>query len=203
MAIPQAEHLLEQAQKGVRLGSRDRRHVIAYLMATRPETTNAAMAELFKVSERMIRMDRKTIKTKKAQDIKEEDIGLVIADIALCFEKQVRDMEASKYKCKLGTNSYLNHCRAIFNTQLMKVKALQELGYYPRNLGTLAIDKYEYRAIVMKDGSVNTLPVNMVIDAEVLNDDEPVKQLEAPEEPKIDFEAFMQERQAELIEMTE
>lgn len=161
---PQAEKLIERAQKGERLSTKDRRHCVAYLSATRPDVTNTAMADLFKVSERMIRIDRMKIRQDKAELLKREDIGLVIADIALCFEKQVKDLEAGKAKCKVGSSVYLNYCKAIFNLQLEKIRALQELGYYPKNLGNMTVDKFVFKAVMGEDGSINTRPVNIDFD---------------------------------------
>lgn len=163
-ATPKAEKLIKQAQMGQLLSAKERRHCISYLMGTRPEFSQTAMADLFQVSERMIRYDVKHIRKDKAELIKQDDVGLVIADIVLCFDKQVRDMEASKAKCRLGTMPYLNHCKTIFNTQLLKVKAMQDLGYYPKNLGNLTVDKFEFKAVVTPDNSVTSRPVNMDLD---------------------------------------
>jgi hypothetical protein len=162
--IPHADKLIEQAQKGQRLNSKERRHCVAYLMSTQPATTNVANADLFQVSERQIRLDKKYIREDRAKLIREDDIGLVIADIAMSFETQVRDMEASKQKCKRGTRVFLEHCRVIFDTQIKKVNALQALGFYPRNLGNIVVEKFDYRAVVSKDGSVNTRAVDMIFD---------------------------------------
>jgi hypothetical protein len=186
MATPRAEKLIEAAQKGVRLSSRDRRHCIAYIEATSPEVTQKAMAELFQVSERMIRLDKEKLRKQKAAIIKNEDVALVIADIAMCFERQVKDMEASKVKCKLGTPAYLSHCKTIFNTQLLKVKALQDLGYYPKNLGQLTVDKFEFKAVVSGD-QVTTRPVNLKFDQETqtYTEDGPVRR---PKQDIVDVE---------------
>ena len=40
--------------------------------------------------------------------------------------------------------------------QVEKVTALQRLGYYPVNLGNMTIDKFEYKATVSLDGSVES-----------------------------------------------
>jgi hypothetical protein len=166
MAIPLAEKLLEQAVAGKKLTSSERRHCVAFLMTTRPETSQVAMGELFQVSERQIRLDKVKIRKDKAAMIKEDDIALVIADIALEIERQIRDLEASKKKCKIGTRPYVSHCQAIMDARLKGVKALQDLGYYPRNLGNMTVEKYEYRAVVGKGGAVQAGPAHLVVDAE-------------------------------------
>lgn len=160
-AIIEAHKLIEKAQKGVRLNSKERRHCVAFLMATAPEYTQSELATLFQVSDRMIRLDIDKIKEERAKLIRDEDISLVIADIALSFDKQVRDLEASKRQCKRGTNTFANHCKLIFTMQLKKVEALQALGYYPRNLGNMTVQRWDYKAIVGKDGGVNTGPAEL------------------------------------------
>lgn len=155
--------IIERAKNGERIGTAERRRAVAYIMGAMPELTNNEIAAIFEMSEGQIRADKKTIREEKAKLIKEDDIGLVIADIALNFDRQIKDLEKSKQKCATGTRTFLEHCKSIFTLELMKVKALQDLGYYPKNLGNLSIEKFEYKAIVSKDGGVDTRPVHLVI----------------------------------------
>jgi hypothetical protein len=190
MAITQSEKLVERARSGEQLTSKERRVALAFLIATQPELTNTAIADVFRVSEKLVRMDKKYIRGERAKLIQEDDVGLVIADVTLSFENQVADIEASKKECAKGSRDYLEHCKAIFNFQLAKIKALQDLGYLPKNLGSMTIDKFEYKAIVTKDGSVNTRPVHMqtyddVIDAEVVEQVVDQKLIEAPDEGSV------------------
>jgi hypothetical protein len=187
MAIPVAEKLLSRARDGEQLASKERRHCINYLTIKEPSLTNVALGELFQVSEKQIRLDKQKIRKDRADLLKEDDIGLVIADIAIDLENQIRDIEVSKRKCKLGTNAFLKHCVAAHKMRLDTVHALQDLGYYPKNLGNMTVSKFEYRAIVSKDGSVDTQPVmenDNIIDAEVIE----TKAIAAPEEA-IDLDA--------------
>lgn len=153
--IPHAEKLLERAQHGEKLTAPERRHCITFLMATMPQT-NDEMAEMFQVCDRQIRDDKKWIREEKVKTIKEDDIGLVIADIAMSYEKQVNDLERSKKQCKMGTPAYVGHCRAIFDCRMKMVEALQNLGYYPKNLGNMTTQKFIYKATVSVDGAVDT-----------------------------------------------
>jgi hypothetical protein len=165
MPVPEADKLLERAKAGdEKLNTKDRRHVIAYLMATAPETSNVDMATWFKVSERQIRNDKRYIKEERAALIREEDIGLVIADIAMSFDNVVRELQRGAKKTTVGSMTHLKYYKEIFDTQLKKVKALQDLGYYPKNLGNMTVDKYEYKAFVNKDGSVQTNKVDLRFD---------------------------------------
>lgn len=166
MPVPHAEKLLELARGGERLNTRDRRHCIAFLMAADPSHTNVAMGELFQVSERQIRDDKLKLRKERAKLVKEEDVGLVIADLSIAFDNQLRDIETSKRKCKLGSQTYVNHCKEIATLVLKKVQALQELGYLPKNLGQMTTTKFEYKSVVAKDGSVDTRPVDMTFEVE-------------------------------------
>lgn len=156
MAIPVAENLLASLGKGEKLNTNDRRHCVAYLMATAP-VSNVELARMFDVSEGTIRADKKIIREERAKSIKQDDIALVIADINLCLEKQMADIEASKRRCKQGTRSYLDHCKAIFSMQVSAVQALQNLGFYPKNLGNMTVERFDWKATVAKDGAVSTV----------------------------------------------
>jgi hypothetical protein len=182
MPIPYADKLIERAQKGERLTAKDRRHCVGYLMGTRPEMTNVEAAEIFQVSEGLIRQDKKRIRHERAKLIKEDDIGLVIADIAMECDNQIRDLEASKRKCKMGQRAFVEHCKAIVDTRLKSVKALQELGFYPKSLGNLTVERFEYKAVVGRDGSVDTRAADIRFDgSEIIDADfEEQLQLEAP-----------------------
>lgn len=165
MAIAHAQKLITQAQAGEKhLTASERRLCIQYLQATQPELTNNQMGEWFGVSERTIRLDKNWIREQKARFLKDElskDLALVIADIAMDFEQQVRDIEKSKQKTKLGTSTYVMHCNSVFDMRLRMVKAFQDIGYLPKNLGSMTVEKFEYKAEVTKDGALNTRPVDM------------------------------------------
>lgn len=184
MAIPHAEKMIERARNGERLGTKDRRHCVAFLMAADPSHSNVALGDLFGVSERQIRADKLKLRQDRAKLVKEEDVGLVIADISLAFENQLRDIERSKGKCRLGSQIYLNHCKEIASLVLKKVASLQELGYLPKNLGQMTTTRYDYQAVVAKDGSVDTRPLHMTFGDDVQEgefEEVQIKQIPAPE----------------------
>lgn len=173
--IPNALKLYRDAESGASINAQQRRHVIGYLMAMEPEKAadTAGLAELFKVSDTLIRKDKRTIREEKAAIIKEDDIGLIIADIALDFENQIRDLEKSKTATKPGTSLYLQHCKTILELRFKATEALQSLGYYPKNLGTQTTKKFNFTAVVdTKDGSVqvqNDAVTPRVIEAEFVD----------------------------------
>jgi len=171
MALIEAEKIIARAKSGQTIPAKERRHAVGYYMGTNPDMTNQQVADIFGVTEGQIRLDKKSIREDKAKLLKEDDISLIIADIVMMFDRQVRDIEKSKMKCEIGTRTYLEHCKSIFSLQKDMIQSLQDLGYYPQNLGNMTIDKYEYKAIVMKDGSVDTRRIdlkepNMIKEAE-------------------------------------
>jgi hypothetical protein len=169
--IPVTEQLLDVARKKIRkLTSKERRQCVVYLLTVDPDTTNVSLAQLFDVSERTIRNDFRTFRKEKAKFIKEDDVGLIIADIALDYERQIRDIERSKAKAKIGSRTFLDHCTSAMELRIKMVKALQDLGYYPKNLGNMTIEKFDFKAEVNQlTGAVVTRPVNW-IEGEVLEE---------------------------------
>jgi hypothetical protein len=161
MAIFTTERLYEDAKAGIKLEVDDRRRVIRYMMVVSPENSNTDLATVFQVSESMIRKDKAAIRQEIADDLRTEDVGLVIADIEFNFRRQLRGLEASKAKCILGSTEYRLHCQAILDIELRKTKMFQDLGYLPKNLGNLTTESYEYAAVLIKDGSVESRPMNL------------------------------------------
>lgn len=173
--IPVTQKLLEEA-KSRKLFPKERRQCVVYLKTTDPEVTNVSLAELFQVTERTIRQDLQKFRKDKARFIKEDDVGLIIADIALDYERQVNDIEKSKHKAKPGTAVYLSHCTSAMDLRLKMVKALQDLGYYPKNLGNMTIKKFDFTAVVEPiSGQVNTM----------LTDQVPIQDAEFEDQPQL------------------
>jgi hypothetical protein len=163
MELPHAQVLLNRANDGEKLDTKDRRYLLKYLLVTKPEITNVEMATLFQVTERTIRDDRELERDERAKFLREDsskDISLVIADIIMCHVRQTADLEKSKAKCKLGTKTYEDHCVDIFDLQLKLVKILQDMGYIPKYLGNMTVEKFEWKATVTADGAVNTRSVD-------------------------------------------
>lgn len=155
------ECLLEDARNGTKLDVDDRRRVIRYLMIVNPENSNVDLSNLFQISEAMIRKDKAAIRQEIADDLRKDDVGLVIADIEFNFIRQLKGLENSKAACKLGSTEYRLHCIAILDIELKKTKMFQDLGYLPKNLGNLTTENYEYAAVLIKDGSVESRPMNL------------------------------------------
>jgi DeoR/GlpR family transcriptional regulator of sugar metabolism len=168
MPIPVTQALLEESSKR-KLTTKERRQCVVYLKTTNVEITNTELAEMFQVTERTIRQDLQDFRKQKARFIKEDDVGLIIADIALDYERQIKDIERSKAKAKIGSLVYLQHCTNAMDLRLKCVKALQDLGYYPKNLGNMTIKKFDFKALVNQlDGSVSVVKREDIQDAELI-----------------------------------
>ncbi len=193
------DKLMDSARAGERLNVKERRMCVKHVMLNDRTATNVALAELFQVSEKQIRLDKVFIREERAQLVREDDPALVVADIALTFEQQIRDLEKGKTalqekgvkgKSGVGTRTWLEYCKSIFAMELQRVKALQDLGYFPKNLGNLTINKFEYTASVsvMGEGAkpavIERAESEEVLDAEFSDVDvegnAPLLQLEAP-----------------------
>lgn len=156
MSLPIAEDIITKAQAGEEITAKERRHAIAFIMAMQPENAGTTeLSRLFKVSDRQIRSDKVEIREERSKMISEEDIGLIIADIRMSYESASRELYRQAQKAKPGSQVRLNYIQAQHAMLLRTVDALSNLGYYPKNLGTQTVNKYEYIATVdMKTGDV-------------------------------------------------
>lgn len=155
--IPSALNIIREAESGADVSAQQRRHAIGYLMAMEPEKAadTLGLSELFRVSDTMIRKDKRIIREEKAAIIKEDDIGLVIADITITYENCLRDLQRSLKETKPGTALFVKTVGEIRDTVIKITDSLQSLGYYPKNLGTQTTKKFSFVAVVdNKDGSV-------------------------------------------------
>lgn len=160
MSLFQAQKLLSAQEKGTELTTEERRHCVAFLIATEGQT-NEELAERFGVHPRTITNDRKAIREDVATELKSEDIALVIADIRMAFEQTMRNIDMSAKVAKKGTQVYLNHQSARFKLQMDYIKGMQDLGIYPKELGTMHVEEFKFEAILGKNNQVETRAVNM------------------------------------------
>lgn len=154
------ENLIHNAETGVKISSADRRRCVGYLMSTQLGMSNVEMATKFGVSEKTIREDKKHVKEELISEMRGEDASAVAADLAYNFRRQLRDLEVSKQSCKLGTKDYLQHCTAILDIELKRMKALQDLGLLPKNLGNVSVETFEYAAIVLKGDQIDSRSIH-------------------------------------------
>lgn len=182
MSLLKVTQLIEQAESGARkLNTEERRRAVAHIMVTSPTTPNTEMGVMFGVTEGAIRKDREAIRQGMADEVKEDDIGLVIADLLWDFKRQIAVLEESLVATKNGSTERRRHAETIMNLRLNVLKALQDLGYLPKNLGNMTKEIFEYAAVVIKDGSVDARPLNLFDPAvqKAIRDREAVKRLTA------------------------
>lgn len=154
-AVIHAEQLQRRAEKGESLTTEERRHVIAYLLGKpneqgRTAVTIPEMAKLFNVTERMISVDKAAIRKQVAEELKNDatDVGLIIADLKMAFDKTIRNVEKSAAAASIGGRTYLDHQLALWKLQNEYITRLQDLGILPKELGNMTVEKYEFTASV-------------------------------------------------------
>lgn len=160
--LSRPEELLLRAQSGEVLVTDDRRICLGYMLTTveHRDNSNVELAKLFGVNEKTIRKDRELNRKEVAEEITKDDISLVISDIRQDYDRYVQDINSALKNVKVGTVVWLSYQNAKMQMRLKVVSALQELGYYPRNLGAMTASKFAFRAHVAEDGSVSTRAVD-------------------------------------------
>lgn len=173
MLYIKAQELIDQAREGKILTAKERRHCIDYILSigsgNDPDDANKKgkhatpltiqeMAELFGVSTRQITLDKRIVREQRAKEVGEEDISLVLADIDYTFSSEIAALQRAKKKAKAGSSTYLQYVKAITELTSQRIKLLQDLGYYPKNIGNLTVAEYDFTAqIDSMTGKVNSV----------------------------------------------
>lgn len=156
------------------------------MRATEPDLANTELADIFGVSERMIRVDIKAIKDSLAKEFAGLDPTVIVADLLIMRDDLLTELRKSMKSTTLGTRSRLDHLLAIKSINIDTVKALQDLGVLPKELGHLQTENYDFKAYVIKDAQVVTRRLDMF-------DDKPSAQLALPAPDQQDREALDEE----------
>jgi len=160
MPILEPQLLWQEAQeKDRKLTPSERRRVVMWLQHSHPELFNTDIARVLGVSDKLIRNDKELIRKKAAEEIKNDSIELIISDIIQVYNKQAQDLERSKRKAVLGKGEYRMHSLAVAQIENMKLKALQDVGWIPKNLGTGFTESYSYVVDVGENGMIKTQKV--------------------------------------------
>lgn len=155
------ERLVEMAEGGEKLSSEDRRRALAYLKVARPELSKVDLAEMFSVSEGQIRKDLRIIVEESTDEMRDQDPATIIAEAVSTLRRQVADIEGAKKSARKGSRDYMQHCVSIADIQFKLLRALQEVGYLPKDASKMAQQLYEYAAVVLKGDNVDTRPIDM------------------------------------------
>jgi hypothetical protein len=163
-ATPIAEDLVGRARKGEKLTLEDRRYALQFLMYTEPDLSRMELGRIFQVDESTIRHDIKRIKEKNADLIKEDtDVKLIIADLIAARDRALLEIEKAKKlistTAKEGTPNHLNFIKASVEIHMKVTEALQNMGWLPKNIGAITVNKHVFKAIVQKGQYIQTLRV--------------------------------------------
>jgi hypothetical protein len=172
-ALSYTEQLLGKVEAGEKLSIDERRHVV---QVERHSSTNIDLARRLGVDEKTIRNDIKILKTDEVEDMRHStDIKLVIADLLAARDRALMEIERGKKtlkdRQKDGTPAMLAHIKSAIDIHLNVTKALQDMGWLPKTLGTMQ-HKHVFKATVEK-GAVNTRRVDLfdgIRDGESLDD---------------------------------
>ena len=189
MVLLRAQELLNRANNGELLTQKERRHCIDYILSNSSSPlqeddenkkllpiTNQEMADLFQVSVRQITKDKAFVRKKRASELSNEDVTLVLADLSYTFDEQLAKAKRALSMTKPGTELYLKYVKTITDIAVQRVKILQDLGYYPKSLGNLTVDSFDFTAnidpMTGKGQIIKTKDAKTIIDvkAELIED---------------------------------
>ncbi len=135
--------------------------------------SKSEMARLFQCDEKTIRNDINLIKTEKAELVREDtDVKLIIADLLEARDKALRECERAKraYEVEEGGRGlmrpgYLKAVELALNIHLKVTEALQNMGWLPKNIGAITINKQVFKSFVdARTGGVETRPIDLFDD---------------------------------------
>lgn len=191
-----AKELWAKAQNGEKITAQQRRHVLEWLQVMGDTSyTNVDLAKIFGVTERMLRIDKQKVREEAVKALSQnKDINFVIADVFMDFETQRRDLERNKKSARLGTPTFNQACKMIFDMRVQMLKLLQDLGWLPKNLGTAVTESYVYKAVVnTSDSTVSTEVIKDVETSKAM-----IKQItdnEAKQSVQYQYKALMQAKE--------
>lgn len=184
------EVLLQRAKTGEKLGVADRRACLNYMLIKERGLTNVEIAEIFGISETMVRKDRAIIESVKATEVFSEDANLIVYRTVEVMDSQISALEASKKKSKQGSRDFVLHCKVISDLAKDKIKLLQELGFVTKSVSTATQD-FDFAAIVVKGDQIDTRSVSLF-------DDATQKKLKAAAKT-VDIKAIPQPEKREIV----
>lgn len=163
-----AEEILERARVGDRsITADERRLAIQYVRGRQPNVTQRDLAQMFGVSDSLIRKDI----SKLVQDATEETratykdtvVGELINEQHIIYNGLKKSLE----QAKLGSNTYVNHLTAMHKVRMDTVRILQEVGALPKSLEETTRKKEVFRAELQESTKqIVTRPIDLFDDIE-------------------------------------
>jgi hypothetical protein len=101
-------------------------------------------------------------------------------------DQVIANIEKSRTAARLGSRTYLEHALAPLKVMTETTKALQDLGFLPKQLGSIQVETYEYKAFVIKDNQVETRRLDLFDNKPDTQPTEDQKQREALDAEFID-----------------
>jgi hypothetical protein len=162
-----AHDIIERARVGQEVSAEERRHAIVFTKGQHPDISHRQLAEMFGVSESMIRKDMSKINQDLSEDMKATFKDTVIGELIHEHNNMHAALLRSLKAAPLGTNTYVAHCQALFKIRKDTIEVLQNIGALPKTLGEVSVKKEVFQAQVMPGTSqMVTRPLNMFDDFE-------------------------------------
>ena len=162
------EDLLKVAiAKERKLTSKERRTVLAFLMDQKIDPvaktfrSNYQLADLFGVSESMIRNDKKRILRDYSSNITPDQAMAFVTDALRAQDRLIRRAEAALMECESGGLAEREYIELLDKLEARKLKVAQDIGIVAKELGRLQVVEENWEATVSEDGitSVSQVPV--------------------------------------------
>lgn len=137
-----------------------RRQVVEHYMnlGDKTKVTVAFLGKFFGMDPAAISRDRRVIRQRNEALLEKEPLNIakIVDDIEAFYDEELAALEKGRKQCRAGTTAYLQYCKQITETFAAKNKVLQDIGRYPKNMGTHTVNKFEWHAFTEKDGSILT-----------------------------------------------
>ena len=161
------EFLLDLAQKRERrLTARERRVVLTHLVehgykkVHRAHRSNYQLADLFGVSEAMIRQDKKRILREAGNALQPDQAMAIVTSSAKALDRLIRAAEEGLDETDPGTLAHRDYLRVIADLEQRRLKLAQDIGLVEHNLGQLQVTEEHWVARTSESGITTVTPAD-------------------------------------------
>jgi hypothetical protein len=160
------------------LTPRERREAVAYLDDhgfgdDNRDLSNYELADLFDVSEKIIREDKKRILAEYTSVISPAEALSYVGQYLRSHDGLIVRAKHGLAKSKPGTQAHQHYLRLISDLEAKRIQILQEIGAVPKELGRLNVTEERWVATVSNDGIVTCQPASQAEDVKSLPPHEP------------------------------
>jgi transposase-like protein len=161
---------IRRCTRGEKLEQTERRAAVAMMLTLEPDIANTEIARRLNCDPGTVRNDIRAMKKANAEDVRADtDIKVIVADMLEARNQALRNnaktLKALERLGKEHSREYMAATREMLAIHMRVTKALSDLGWLPKNLGTVQVKRQVYRAIVQdRTGTVETRPMDLFDD---------------------------------------